>query len=372
LKLFWFAVVNIAETLLRFLPIPCKTGLRVLGNPDKESPVFLTCNFHLTVERVRHALKGMNAYLLVANSRGINVWCSSVGGHFTVHDVVSALKTSGIEKLVNHRRVILPQLAAAGIETKLVSKKTGWKVLWGPVYAKDIAPFVKNNLKKDQSMRGVQFPWKQRIEMAVAWAFPVSLVAGLIAICVSSSIFLPLVLLVWVLSSVLFLLFPLYSSWLRFKRGSERLVLIFWAIILSFLLVYSIVVIQLSWRFLIQWGLISFVIIFILSIDVRGSTPVFKSGLHEDKQLTVVIDDKKCKGAAFCENVCPSNCFKLNRQRRIPEVVNQDSCVHCGACIVQCPFDALFFESQKGEIIAPEIIRKYKVNLLGKRGIKLS
>jgi len=130
-----FAAFNILETLLRFFPFPCKIGLMKIGNPGKDSPVFLTCNYHLTVQRVKRALKGMDAFLLVANSRGINVWCASGGGHLTNHDVVSVLKTSGIEDLVDQKKVILPQLAASGVEAKVIKQKTGWKVIWGPVYA---------------------------------------------------------------------------------------------------------------------------------------------------------------------------------------------------------------------------------------------
>jgi len=48
-----------------------------------------------------------------------------------------------------------------------------------------------------------------------------------------------------------------------------------------------------------------------------------------------------------------------------------DICVQCGACIVQCPCDALFFQSPKGEIIFPESIRKFKLNLMGKRLVKV-
>ena len=67
----------------------------------------------------------MDVFLLVSNSRGVNVWCSATGGLFTNHDVISVLKTSGIEKLVDHRNVILPQLAATGIESNVIRKKTG-------------------------------------------------------------------------------------------------------------------------------------------------------------------------------------------------------------------------------------------------------
>jgi hypothetical protein len=63
-----YIAVNIVEALLRGFPLPCKTGLIKIGSPDRNSPVFLTCNYHLTVERVKRALKKMDCYLLVANS----------------------------------------------------------------------------------------------------------------------------------------------------------------------------------------------------------------------------------------------------------------------------------------------------------------
>ena len=87
-----------------------------ITNPDKTSPVFLTCNYAVTVERVKKALTGTDCYLLIANSHGINGWCAFTGGHLTNHPVISALTTNGIENLVDHRKIIPPQLAAAGIE----------------------------------------------------------------------------------------------------------------------------------------------------------------------------------------------------------------------------------------------------------------
>jgi len=182
ISLFKYIIVNILGTLLRVFPWPCKTGLIKIGYPNRNSPVFVTCNYYLTVERVKRILRENNidCYLLIANSRGINVWCAAAGGHFTNYDVISILKTSGIEKLVDHRKLILPQLAAVGIEAKIIKEKTGWNIIWGPVYAKDIPAFIKNNFKKTFEMRETIFPLVQRVEIAIAWAFPYSIVIGLI------------------------------------------------------------------------------------------------------------------------------------------------------------------------------------------------
>ena len=99
----------------------------------------------------------------------------------------------------------------------------------------------------------------------------------------------------------------------------------------------------------------AFVVILLLSIDLMGSTPVYKSSLHEDRLLKVVLDGEKCKGAGFCEQVCPRNCFQVDRKRRKATMPRADRCVQCGACIVQCLFDALYFKSLEDKIIPPQI-----------------
>jgi len=375
-----YVVVNIVETLLRMLPFPCKTGVIKIGNPDRQSPVFLTCNFHLTVERVKRALRGMDCYLLVANSRGINVWCAATGGLFTNHDAISALKTSGIEDLVDHKQVILPQLAGAGIEAKAVQKKTGWRVVWGPVYAEDIPAFVENEFEKDSEMRTARFPWTQRVEAAAFWGFPTSVVAAILAFLFWREAVLSLVLLIWGMGLAILLSLPLYrhligsegkkSGLISFERGGLQLIL--WGIFMLGLVAYAVLIENFTWGWVIRWGVTSFVVILIFSVDLRGFTPVYKGNFLDGESIKVSLDSSKCKGTGFCEQVCPRNCFEIDRQQRIATMPRADSCIQCGACIVQCPFDALYFESAGGEIIPPETTRRFKLNLMGKRLTKVS
>jgi len=368
---------NIVETLLRMMPFPCKTGLIKIGNPDKNAPVFLTCNFHLTVLRVKRALRGLDAYLLVANSKGINVWCASIGGHLTNHSVISVLKTSGIEEQVSHRKLIVPQLAATGIETKVISQKTGWHLIWGPVYAEDIPAFLENHKRKTEAMRQVRFPLVQRIEMSAAWAFPISFVTALILWPFWSVLVVPVTLMIWGLAFFIFLAFPLYVKLLNnkgkrigfivfdFGRGGFQLIL--WGLLLLAIVSVAFLTHRLQSDFILRWGFLSLVIVLLLSMDLMGSTPVFKSGLHEDRLFRVEVDEDKCRGAAYCELVCPRNCFLVDKSVHKARMPNSEKCVQCGACIVQCPYDALRFVTPDGQSISPETTRKYKLNLMGKR-----
>jgi hypothetical protein len=308
-----FALLTVLQTLFRLAPFPRRTGMVKIGT------VLLTCNFRLSVDRVRRALAGLDAYLLVANSRGVNVWCAATGGLFTNHDVISALKTSGIDGLVDHRRVILPQLAATGIEGEVVQEKTGWTVIWGPVYAKSIPAFLEGGLAKTEMMRTVSFTWLERLEMAVAWAFPISLLA-LVVLPFWRAAVLPIVALVLAAALLIFLGFPLYQGWIRasskhagfifFSFGERGLPFFLWMLFMIGLAGYAALAGDFSWAFILRWGLTSLVVLLILGIDVTGSTPVYKGGLQQDRLLRISLDDELCQGVGICEDVCPTDVFE--------------------------------------------------------------
>jgi ferredoxin len=133
------------------------------------------------------------------------------------------------------------------------------------------------------------------------------------------------------------------------------------------LLGFGIMTNALTWEFIFRWGFLSLIVILIISLDLMGSTPTYKSGLHEDRFLKIVIDGGKCKGAGFCEQVCPKNCYEMDTNRHIATIPEAEKCVQCGACIVQCPFDALYFMNPKGAILSPATVRTFKLNHMGKR-----
>lgn len=143
--------------------------LYAIGEPQANSPVLVTGNYDLTVRRLVAAIdRRVDAWLLVVDSSGINVWCGAGGGFLTAERVMGALNMSGIEAWHAGRQLVLPQLCANGVDGEAIRDQTGWQVHWGPVRADDIPAYIQNNYNKTDGMRTVMFPWKDRLEMVSA------------------------------------------------------------------------------------------------------------------------------------------------------------------------------------------------------------
>ncbi len=137
-------------------------GLYKIGNPSSDSSVFVTANYTLSFDALRSSLKGIDGYILVLDTKGINVWCAAGKGTFGTEELVKKIKESELEKIVDHRKVILPQLGGPGVAAHEVKDQTGFRVIYGPVLAKDIPEYLKNN-KATPEMRRVNFLLKDRL-----------------------------------------------------------------------------------------------------------------------------------------------------------------------------------------------------------------
>ena len=126
-----------------------------------------------------------------------------------------------------------------------------------------------------------------------------------------------------------------------------------------------------SWGPTFRLGIAALILCLILCVDLMGSTPVYKSGTHEDRHLRISLDRDLCTGVGACEKVCPTNVLDVNHIEGSAELSRVELCVQCGACIVQCPVDALCFVSPEGAVVTPETVRRFKLNLMGKRAVRL-
>jgi acetyl-CoA decarbonylase/synthase complex subunit gamma len=117
-------------------------GLYAVGKPDGDSDVYVSCNFKLSFDHLRRALHGMNVWILVLDTKGINVWCAAGKGTFGIQELVFRIKVEQLEKVVSHRKIIVPQLGATGVSAHKKKEAGGFKVIYGPVKASDIPAFV--------------------------------------------------------------------------------------------------------------------------------------------------------------------------------------------------------------------------------------
>jgi hypothetical protein len=137
-------------------------GLYCVGNPGSDSPVLVTANYKLTFDVLRRELTSLDAWLLVIDTRGINVWCAAGKTLFSTAEVVKWVRQTRLDTVVQHNKLILPQLAATGVSAESVRRESGFKVIWGPIQAGDIQQFIANDCKAEQSMRHVTFTLPER------------------------------------------------------------------------------------------------------------------------------------------------------------------------------------------------------------------
>jgi hypothetical protein len=137
-------------------------GLYALGNPDAESPVLVSANYKMSFDRLREALPGKHAWILVLDTKGINVWCAAGKGTFGTAELVSRIQSSNLTEVVSHRKLILPQLAAPGVAAHIVKKLSGFTVIYGPIEARDLPVFLAGGMRATPGMRRKTFTLRER------------------------------------------------------------------------------------------------------------------------------------------------------------------------------------------------------------------
>lgn len=138
-------------------------GLYALGTPDGNAPVLVTANYKLTFDVLRRDGAGLDAWILVLDTRGINVWCAAGEGTFGTEEVIRKVTEARLSEIVSNRLLILPQLGAPGVAAHEVRKGCGFSVVYGPVRARDIRSFLEAGKKASPAMRRVVFPTIDRL-----------------------------------------------------------------------------------------------------------------------------------------------------------------------------------------------------------------
>jgi acetyl-CoA decarbonylase/synthase complex subunit gamma len=158
-------------------------GIYALGEPDERSPVLVTANYKMSFDNLREALPDRNIWILVLDTKGVNVWCAAGKGTFGTTELVRRIESSGLTQIVSHRALVLPQLSGPGVSAHEVKRLSGFKVIYGPIRAADLPNFLDAGLKASPEMRLKTFAIRERIVL-IPVELTAALKAGLITIAV--------------------------------------------------------------------------------------------------------------------------------------------------------------------------------------------
>ncbi len=191
-------IKDVYQTLFRFARFPCEPETVAIGNPDKSSPLLVTCNFDYTVRHLKDYLRKekIDCYLLAVNTKGTNVWCAAAEGIFTTEEVLAHIKIYNVADLVNHKQLILPQLAVAGVKRKAL-KEHGWEGIFGPVYFADLKEFLSAGMTKTKDMQALEYGYWDRFKMGLSHAVFCTLVCIVPIFVFASDWWFQAVALVW-------------------------------------------------------------------------------------------------------------------------------------------------------------------------------
>jgi NAD-dependent dihydropyrimidine dehydrogenase PreA subunit len=345
---------EVFHIFFRHYNFPCKLEMIPIGNPDENSPVFVSGNYTLTVHRLRRVLRGQKCWLLVANSRGSNVWCAAGMNEFTEHDVIDAINVARLSDVVKHRRVILPPYGAPGVDVHAVKEATGFRVVWGPTHLRDLPRYIANGYKRTNDMVLVQFGFLDRMEQALSTALAYTFTIGILAI------FWPgfIIRLVGLIFLTYIVGFALSEDLLPSERMYRK------TAIVAALLVGGLVGVGLyqgwSTQTIVLWGAVEFGVVLFMAMDGCGSSALYKTTIkhwltHGDYEslFEPIVDPEACTNCMACVIVCPRSVYAGQKGRDTKVVsVAPSACIECQACVKQCADEAIYNRSglYKGDV----------------------
>lgn len=352
--------------LFRLFPCPTRIGLRRIGDPGRECPVLVTCNFDLTVKRLTRALRGVDAWLLVCESKGVNVWCAAGADEFNTHSVVSAVKTSGVADRVDHRELILPPLGAPGVCAHEVRRQTGWAVRWGPVRAEDIPRFLADDGRRDEAMKRVTYDWRERIDTALGSLFPFYLIGAVVFALFWRDLLVDYL----AVGAGAFLVFMLACPWIPGRRGLTKVIVL--DALLGMILIGIELLLPDSAPAIRSDLIIAMVMLLIYGTELGGLASTMSSELDPflarlgvgavgnvalagtvrtellNGYRVLTYDSAQCVACRSCAEVCPRGVWEFDEDAERAVLAHKEACTACRACLVQCESEAIRAPRQGG------------------------
>ena len=277
-------------------------GLYKIGNPYDNSEVFVSANYKLSFDVLRRSLHGIDGWILVLDTKGINVWCAAGKGTFGTWEIINQINQTNLTSFVSHKRLIVPQLGASGIAAHAIKDITGFNVQYGPVRASDIKEYLDNGKKATEDMRHVHFNFMDRLIVAPVeimnslWKISLIIVTFVLLSGISSSGYsFQNVLNKWSITAIIIgisyitgtFLTPILLPYLPFRqfagKGMALQSIIFIIIVLTGALGNNIL-------FLISWFLMTIGLSSYLAMNFTGaSTYTSLSGVIKEMRLFIPL-----------------------------------------------------------------------------------
>jgi hypothetical protein len=197
-------------------------GLYRLGDPTPASPVLVTCNYRMTVDLVRRDLAGIDAWLLMLETYGINVWCAAGKKTFGTDELVRRIFATHLADHIDHETIVVPQLGAVGVAAHRVRQLAGYRVIWGPVRSADLREFLESGMKVTPEMRAVTFALPERMALApmeivpslryALYAIPLLLVLAVLGASIGLRSFVPFAAIMGLFPSALMFVMAVFAG----------------------------------------------------------------------------------------------------------------------------------------------------------------
>ncbi len=113
-------------------PVQVEPKVYAIGEPDANSPLMFTTNFSLTYYTVESDVEASRipSYILVVDTEGTSVLTAYSGDKLNEKIVAEAMTKFGVDKLVKHRKLIIPGYVA--VMSGKLEEATNWEIMVGP------------------------------------------------------------------------------------------------------------------------------------------------------------------------------------------------------------------------------------------------
>jgi NAD-dependent dihydropyrimidine dehydrogenase PreA subunit len=221
---------------------------------------------------------------------------------------------------------------------------------------------VAAKFEKTEAMGEARFPLGDRLQMAVMWAAPMSLLAAIPVAILSLSSLPGALALIWGFS---LFLFAFYGPVMRYVPGPVGLVktLLLGLVGVAGVVVYGLLVGGWEVASIVGWSLAILTVALLLGFDLDGSSPLnagstvaywgrkwpwvlriwAKFGYELEQPFALQVDRSLCQGCTTCLEVCPKAVFELYQVngRQKAWIARPEACEQCTACVKQCPERAI-------------------------------